>query len=103
MNWQPTYHLYFPDMEVCEPDENSRMEVYRLSVMGWMATAKYRDLSNVWAADFTTSDAAKDAAEEWRAARIEERAAATRDSVSEILSKRKIRTRGEMIYTCAGT
>ena len=51
--------------------------------MGWMATAKYLDMSNVWAADFTTSDAAKDAAEKWRAARIEERASATRDSVSE--------------------
>ena len=52
MEWQPAYHLYFPDMEVCEPDEHSRLEVYRLSVMGWMATAKYWDMSNVWAADF---------------------------------------------------
>ena len=102
MNWQPTYHLYFPDMEVCEPDEHSRLEVYRLSIMGWMATAKYLDMSNVWAADFTTSDAAKEAAEKWRAARIEERVAATRDSVSEILSKRKIRMKGEMIYVAPG-
>ena len=52
MNWQPTYHLYFPDMEVCEPDEHSRLEVYRLSIMGWMATAKYLDMSNVWACGF---------------------------------------------------
>ena len=34
MNWQPTYHLSFPDMEVCEPDEHSHLEVYRLSIMG---------------------------------------------------------------------
>ena len=25
MNWQPTYHLYFPDMEICEPDEHSHL------------------------------------------------------------------------------
>ena len=102
MEWQPTYHLYFPDMEICEPDEHSLLEVYRLSIMGWMATAKYRDMSNVWAAEFTTSDAAKGAAEKWRANRIKERNAATRDSVSEILSKRKIRMMSEIIYTAPG-
>ena len=37
-----------------------------------------------------------------RAARIKERAAATRDSVSEILSKRKLRMMSEIIYTAPG-
>ena len=94
MNWQPTYHLYFPDMEVCEPDEHSHLEVYRLSIMGWVATVKYRDMRNVWTADFTTSDAAKEAAEKWRAARIEERAALIRGQVSEILNRRMIHATG---------
>ena len=55
-------------------------------------------MSNVWAADFTTSDAAKDAAEKWRAARIEERAALIRGQVSEILNRRIHATGGGSLY-----
>ena len=103
MEWQPTYHLYFPDMEVCEPDEHSRFlrSTDCRSWAGWQLLSIW-DMSNVWAAEFTTSDAAKGAAEKWRANRIKERNAATRDSVSEILSKRKIRMMSEIIYTAPG-
>ena len=60
-------------------------------------------MSNVWAADFTTSDAAKDAAEKWRAARIEERNAATRvDSVKLRDTRMIMQADDDEMFHCAG-